>query len=41
MTLVTEINPSILARKLGIIFDSHYILESHINTRSAYFHYFY
>ena len=32
----TEINPSLSARNLGVIFD----LESHINTvcRSAYFH---
>ena len=36
----TEINPSLSARNLGVIFDSHLNLESHINTvcRSAYFH---
>ena len=35
----TEINP-LSARNLGVIFDSHLNLESHINTvcRSAYFH---
>ena len=34
----TEINPSISARNLGVIFHSHLNLESHINTvcRSAY-----
>ena len=36
----TEINPSLSARNLGVIFDSHLNLESHINSicRSAYFH---
>ena len=36
----TEINPSLSARNLGVIFDSHLNLESHINTvcRSAYFY---
>ena len=36
----TEINPSLSARNLGVIFDSHLNLESHINyvCRSAYFH---
>ena len=36
----TEINPSLSARNLGVIFDSHLNLESHMNTvcRSAYFH---
>ena len=36
----TEINPSFSARSLGVIFDSHLNLESHINfvCRSAYFH---
>ena len=35
-----EINPSLSARNLGVIFDSHLNLESHINSvcRSAYFH---
>ena len=35
-----EINPSLSDRNLGVIFDSHLNLESHINTvcRSAYFH---
>ena len=36
----TEINPSLSARNLEVIFDSHLNLESHINSvcRSAYFH---
>ena len=36
----TKINPSLSARNLGVIFDSHLNLESHINSvcRSAYFH---
>ena len=36
----TEINPSLSARNLRVIFDGHLNLESHINTvcRSAYFH---
>ena len=36
----TEINPSLSARNLGVIFVSHLNLESHINyvCRSAYFH---
>ena len=36
----TEINPSLSARNLGVIFDSHLNLESHINTvcRSANIH---
>ena len=36
----TEINPSLSARNLGVIFDSHLNLESHIKSvcRSAYFH---
>ena len=36
----TEINPSLSVRNLGVIFDSHLNLESHINSvcRSAYFH---
>ena len=36
----TEINPSLSARNLRVIFDSHLNLESHINTvcRSAYFY---
>ena len=36
----TEINPSLSARNIRVIFDSHLNLESHINSvcRSAYFH---
>ena len=36
----TEINPSLSARNLGVIFDCHLNVESHINSvcRSAYFH---
>ena len=36
----TEINPSLSARNLGVIFDSHLNLGSHINSvcRSEYFH---
>ena len=35
-----QIEPSSTARNLGVIFDSHINLESHINSvcRSAYFH---
>ena len=36
----TDIRPTASARNLGVIFDSHLNLESHINNvcRSAYFH---
>ena len=40
MSVITEINSSLSARNLGVIFDSHLSLEPDINSvcRSAYFH---